>query len=163
MDSNFINGVAKITREMQENDIIPVLELSERTTCEIGFIRKHMLNLHNFGVEIALDDFGVGFSSLSRLIELPIDILKIDRSIISLIGQSSRAESIIHSIFRIAQDMGLTVVAEGVETEIQANWLATLKQCWVQGFYYARPTLAGYIQGPDAGNRSSSHPEGGAR
>jgi EAL domain-containing protein (putative c-di-GMP-specific phosphodiesterase class I) len=161
MDPNFINGVAKITRDMQANNIIPVMELSERTTCEIGFIRKYMEHLHSFGVEIALDDFGVGFSSLSRLIELPIDILKIDRSIINQIGQAPRAESIIRSIFRIAQDMGLTVVAEGVETEAQANWLATMKRCWVQGFYYAHPTLSGYIQDPAAGNHSGNHPVGG--
>jgi EAL domain-containing protein (putative c-di-GMP-specific phosphodiesterase class I) len=147
MEPDFISGVVKTTRDMQANDIIPVLELSERTACEIEFVKKQIANLHAFGVEIALDDFGIGFSSLSRLIEFPIDILKIDRSIINQIGQSTRAETIIQSIFQIAQDMQLTIVAEGVETENQANWLSTMKQCWVQGFYYARPTITGYRGG----------------
>jgi sensor c-di-GMP phosphodiesterase-like protein len=159
MNPDFINCVTVATEKMQDNGIIPVLELSERTSCEIGFIKIQMENMHLRGVEIALDDFGIGYSSLSRLIELPIDILKIDRSIISSIGQSRRAEIITRSIFQMANDMNMKVIAEGVETEGQSNWLATHGQCWAQGFYYARPTLAGFTQKANIDTSSSNHRE----
>ena len=156
MNPDFISCVSTATERMQDNGVIPVLELSERSTCEIGFIKIQMGNMHLHGVEIALDDFGIGYSSLSRLIELPVDILKIDRSIISSIGQSHRAEIITRSIFQMAKDLNIKVIAEGVETEGQSNWLATHGQCWAQGFYYARPTLAGFAQNSD-NNISSNH------
>jgi sensor c-di-GMP phosphodiesterase-like protein len=154
-DPEFTSRVISATKTMQSYGIIPVMELSERTNCEIDFILKQMGDLHNRGVEIAMDDFGVGYSSLSRLIELPIDIIKIDRGIIKLIGKSSRAEAITHAVFRMSKELGIKVVAEGVETEAQSNWLYEYGQCWAQGFYYARPTLAGYLQ-----QKSIEVPEG---
>ena len=140
-DPDFIESIIRVTGSMQENSIIPVLELTERTSCDLAFISKQMVDLNQRGIEIALDDFGAGFSSLIRLIELPINILKIDRSIIGLIGQSLRAETVTQSIFHMAKDLNIKVVAEGVETENQSNWLVNYGQCWAQGFYYARPTL----------------------
>lgn len=146
IDPDLIHHIACVAEKMRENSVIPVLELSERTGCEIGMIKKPIEDLHNGGVEIALDDFGVGFSSLSRLIELPVDILKIDRGIIRLLGQSKRAETTTQYIFRVAEDLEIKVIAEGVETENQSNWLGTFGPCWVQGFYYARPSLGGFAQ-----------------
>lgn len=146
IDSDFLCRVSRAVEIMQANSIIPVLELSERTSCEIGFIKKPMADLHQLGVEIALDDFGIGFSSLSRLIEFPVDIIKIDRGIIGLIRQSRRAETIIRSLFKIAKDLDIKVIAEGVESEAQSNWLAKFGKCWVQGFYYAHPTPGGYTR-----------------
>jgi sensor c-di-GMP phosphodiesterase-like protein len=145
IDPDFTICVMKAMENMQVNSVIPVLELSERNSCEIEFFKTQIKYLHDRGVEIALDDFGVGYSSISRLIELPIDILKIDRSIISQIGYSDRAESITQAIFKMANDLGMKIVAEGVETETQSNWLVKSGQCWAQGFYYARPTLVGFI------------------
>ncbi|MBE0696165.1 MAG: EAL domain-containing protein [Anaerolineaceae bacterium] len=144
IDPSFFSAIIKATEKMQENGIIPVLELSERTACEIGLVQKQMGYLQSCGAEIALDDFGIGFSSLSRLIELPIDIIKIDRGIINLIGLASRAETIIHTVFQMAKELNITVIAEGVETEDQSNWLVENGDCWAQGFYYARPTLTGF-------------------
>jgi sensor c-di-GMP phosphodiesterase-like protein len=145
IDREFNSRVAKATELMLNNGIIPVMELSERTTCELDFVTHQIDMLHKQGVEIALDDFGIGYSSLSRLIELPINILKIDRGIIKMIGKSTRAEAITDAIFRMSKELAIKVVAEGVETEAQSNWLYEHGQCWAQGFYYARPTLAGYV------------------
>lgn len=150
IDPNFIRCITQATQNMTENGIQPVLELSERTNCELEFVKKHMEQLHDQGIEIALDDFGVGHSSIARLIELPVDILKIDRSIVCLIGKSFRAETITRAIFNLANSLNIKVVAEGVETELQANWLANSGPCWVQGFYYARPTLVGFVQPANA-------------
>jgi sensor c-di-GMP phosphodiesterase-like protein len=149
IDPGFIIRITKATEDMRRNGIIPVMELTERTTCEIDFITKQMASLHDSGAEIALDDFGVGYSSLSRLIELPVDILKIDRGIIKLIGLSARAEAITHAVFRMSKELNIKVIAEGVETENQSNWLFEHGQCWAQGFYFARPTLAGFVTNAD--------------
>jgi EAL domain-containing protein (putative c-di-GMP-specific phosphodiesterase class I) len=152
LDPAFIQCILKATENMLESDVLPVLELSERTPCEIELVKKQMVYIHNRGVEIALDDYGIGLSSLARLIELPVDILKIDRSIVCLIGQSRRAETILKSILQLAKDLSISVIAEGVETETQSNWLAENGRCWAQGFYYARPTENGFIQSPGPAN-----------
>lgn len=141
IDQEMIRHIGNVAEKMRENSIIPVLEISERTGCEISMIKEPIERLHENGVEIALDDFGVGFSSLSRLIELPVDILKIDRSITRLLGRSTRAETTTRHVFRVAEDLAIKVIAEGVETEEQSNWLVSFGPCWVQGFYYARPSL----------------------
>jgi len=146
IDPDFVHLVSHTAQIMREQNVVPVLEISERTGCEIGLIKSQMEDLHNNGIQIALDDFGIGFSSLSRLIELPVDILKIDRSIIRMIGNSTHAETVTRHIFHIAKELNIKVIAEGVETEIQSNWLLEFSQCWVQGFYFARPTLNGYAQ-----------------
>jgi sensor c-di-GMP phosphodiesterase-like protein len=147
IDPSFFSAIIKATEKMQEHAIIPVLELSERTGCEIGLVKKQIDYLHNCGAEIALDDFGIGYSSLSRVIELPVDILKIDRSIISQIGEAKRAETIIQTVFQMSKELNIIVIAEGVETELQSNWLVENGSCWAQGFYYARPTLTGFSSG----------------
>jgi sensor c-di-GMP phosphodiesterase-like protein len=163
IDPAFFDAIIKATAKMQENSIIPVLELSERTSCEIGLVNNQMRYLHNCGAEIALDDFGIGFSSLSRVIELPVDILKIDRSIVSQIGLASRAETIIHAVFQMAKELNITVIAEGVETEAQSNWLVENGTCWAQGFYYARPTLTGFTSNSNQGAEHSQPIAGGER
>lgn len=145
IDPNFLGCITRATQSMTENGILPVLELSERTNCELEFVKKQMTQLHDRGIEIALDDFGVGHSSIARLIELPVDILKIDRSIVCQIGKSQRAETIICTLFNLAKSLEVKVIAEGVETEQQADWLTHNGPCWVQGFYYARPTLVGFV------------------
>lgn len=151
IDPAFNTMMIKATGTMREHAIVPVLELSERTACEIGLVKNQINQLHESGAEIALDDFGIGFSSLSRVIELPVDILKIDRSIISQIGLARRAETIINAVFQMAEELKITVIAEGVETEAQSNWLAKNGTCWAQGFYYARPTLNGFVKNTDHG------------
>jgi sensor c-di-GMP phosphodiesterase-like protein len=146
IDPVFIQCILKASENMLKNAVIPVMELSERTACEIALVNKQINFIHNRGIEIALDDYGVGYSSLSRLIELPVDIIKIDRSIVSLIGQSQRAETILESILKLADDLRISVIAEGVETKLQSNWLVENGRCWAQGFYYARPSPNGFIQ-----------------
>ncbi len=98
-------------------------------------------SLRDLGVEVALDDFGTGYSSLSYLKRLPIDVLKIDRSFVSGLGDGSDKGdlAIVSAVLTIARDMELSVVAEGVETEEQLTYLAERGCEMVQGFYLARP------------------------
>jgi EAL domain-containing protein (putative c-di-GMP-specific phosphodiesterase class I) len=95
--------------------------------------------LHDSGMRIALDDFGTGYSSLSYLHKLPIGVLKVDRSFVSELGQRDSALALTRSIVALARALRLRVVAEGVETQRQADLLIELGCDELQGFLYARP------------------------
>jgi EAL domain-containing protein (putative c-di-GMP-specific phosphodiesterase class I) len=98
--------------------------------------------LKTLGLSLSLDDFGTGYSSLSYLRRFPIDELKIDRSFINDIHTNPDDAAIAGAIVAMAHSLGLSVVAEGVEKEEQADLLATLGCNQVQGYYYARPMAA---------------------
>jgi diguanylate cyclase (GGDEF)-like protein/PAS domain S-box-containing protein len=95
--------------------------------------------LQELGVRLALDDFGSGYSSLSLLQELPVDILKVDRSFVEGIETTGRRTALLRAIVEIARALGLIVVAEGVENARQAAALRRLGCPLAQGFYFARP------------------------
>jgi diguanylate cyclase (GGDEF)-like protein len=95
--------------------------------------------LHDDGIRIALDDFGTGYSSLSYLHKLPIGVLKVDRSFVSELGQRDSALALTRSIVALARALRLRVVAEGVETQRQADLLIELGCDELQGYLYARP------------------------
>jgi EAL domain-containing protein (putative c-di-GMP-specific phosphodiesterase class I) len=91
------------------------------------------------GISIAIDDFGTGYSSLMQLKYLPIDILKIDRNFIAGIGQDKNDETLVSTILQMAHSFGFDVVAEGVETKEQINYL-TERNCYdLQGYYFSKP------------------------
>jgi len=98
--------------------------------------------LKDLGVKLAVDDFGTGFSSLAYLKRFPVDILKIDRSFVKGLGEDRDDYKFVNSIIRLAETLGLGVIAEGVETEQQAEILRALGCESVQGFLYARPAPA---------------------
>ncbi|HVK54837.1 MAG TPA: EAL domain-containing protein, partial [Burkholderiales bacterium] len=100
---------------------------------------ERLRKLRSMGVTIALDDFGTGFSSLGYLVKLPIDCLKIDRSFITDMTTSSDNLAIVSAVISLAHSLNLKVIAEGVETEEQANLLALLKCDEIQGYYFSRP------------------------
>ncbi len=104
---------------------------------EIGILER-LKAFHEVGFSVAIDDFGTGYSSLARLREMPIDVLKIDRSFINEIGGDGDG-AIAETVMDMAHRLGLLVVAEGVETEQQAAWLKTRKCGLVQGYHFARP------------------------
>ena len=89
--------------------------------------------------QIAIDDFGTGYSSLPNLQSMPIDHLKIDRSFISGVQQSQENDQIVRSIISLARSLGLSVIAEGVETRNQLEKLRALHCDKAQGFMFSRP------------------------
>ncbi|WP_416151212.1 EAL domain-containing protein [Salipaludibacillus sp. HK11] len=98
-----------------------------------------LIELKKIGVRVALDDFGTGYSSLNYLRQLPIDTLKIDKSFIDDIRLQNRPKMIIGSIISLAHEMGLEVVAEGIEYNDQAVYLEEKNCDWMQGFYFYFP------------------------
>lgn len=95
--------------------------------------------LRAMGVEVAIDDFGTGFSSLSYLRLLPADRLKIDRSFVLEIGEVSDQQMIAEAVIQIAARVGMQVIAEGVETQQQADWILGHGCRQAQGYLFAKP------------------------
>jgi EAL domain-containing protein (putative c-di-GMP-specific phosphodiesterase class I) len=91
------------------------------------------------GVVLAIDDFGTGYSSLQYMRELPIGVVKIDQSFIATIGRSPRDEAIIRSVVDLAHTLGLTVTAEGIENEVQLEFMSEVGCDMAQGFFFGRP------------------------
>jgi EAL domain-containing protein (putative c-di-GMP-specific phosphodiesterase class I) len=94
--------------------------------------------LRNFGVKVYLDDFGTGYSSLSHLHNLPVDALKIDRSFVNSLLLPGRP-AIVESILALARTLNTSVVAEGIESEVQARELERLGCTHAQGFLFSHP------------------------
>ena len=101
--------------------------------------KRLIATLRSVGVSIALDDFGSGLSSFAYLKELPIDCLKIDSSFIHTMENSEVDYSVVSTINHLGHIMGITTVAEGVETEKQAQLLKKIGVDYLQGFLYQHP------------------------
>ncbi|CAB3781518.1 hypothetical protein LMG28614_01280 [Paraburkholderia ultramafica] len=116
------------------------LELTESAIMRNAEEAVSMLNeLHALGIGLAIDDFGTGYSSLSYLKRFPVDRLKIDRSFVSDIGVSGDDETITSAIIALAHSLKLQVIAEGVETSAQLDFLKERACDEMQGFYFAKP------------------------
>jgi diguanylate cyclase (GGDEF)-like protein len=117
-----------------------VLEVTEGVLVrDLDQVRATLQGLRDLGVRVAIDDFGTGFSSLSYLRDLPADVVKIDRSFVNDLGADRDADALVASIIAMAGSLGLSVVAEGVETEQQAAVLRGLGCAYAQGFLWSRP------------------------
>jgi EAL domain-containing protein (putative c-di-GMP-specific phosphodiesterase class I) len=102
-------------------------------------VRRNMGRLHELGLKIALDDFGVGYSSLSHLRLFPFDKLKIDRAFVTGCAESVQSATLVHAVVSIGSALGMEVVAEGVETEAQRQFLKAAGVHAMQGYLLARP------------------------
>lgn len=114
------------------------LEITESVVMSnAGRAMEILERLRSLGVKVAVDDFGTGYSSLSYLHQLPIDTLKVDRSFVARMGEDNA--EIVRTVISLARALGLEVVAEGVETDLQADELTALDCHYAQGFHYAKP------------------------
>jgi diguanylate cyclase (GGDEF)-like protein/PAS domain S-box-containing protein len=101
--------------------------------------RENLVRMRNAGVRLALDDFGVGFSSLAHLRDLPIHRLKIDRSFTVECMRDARTLTIVKAVIEMARSLGISVTAEGIETQAQQTWMQHLGCDAAQGYLFARP------------------------
>jgi diguanylate cyclase (GGDEF)-like protein/PAS domain S-box-containing protein len=118
------------------------LEITENIALNYHDAIEPLKSLHNFGVELAFDDFGTGYASLSYLTRLPLARIKIDRSFIVTVGEDAENSAIVRSLIVMAHNLGLAVIAEGVETEAQAAFLRNERCEEAQGYFYAKPLSA---------------------
>ncbi|MGW1514014.1 aminotransferase class I/II-fold pyridoxal phosphate-dependent enzyme [Streptomyces sp. NPDC002394] len=136
----------EVRRALHSSGLAPgslVLELTETVLMRKDTqIRNTMAALKDLDVAIAIDDFGTGFSSLSYLREFPIDVLKVDKSFIDDITTDPQQVALVEGIVRIADVLGLQVVAEGIEHEEQRALLADMGCRYGQGYLFARPMTA---------------------
>lgn len=135
-----------LTRAIETLRLSPsdlVFEITESVAMEQPAETVRVLDiLHGMGVSVAIDDFGTGYSSLSYLRMFPINNLKLDRSFVEEIGQDTDGSVICDATIGLAHNLGLTVVAEGVETEAQLEYLRSRGCDLVQGYLFSRPIPA---------------------
>ncbi|MCG6929372.1 MAG: EAL domain-containing protein [Desulfofustis sp.] len=138
--SDFVHTISDIIRETRVDPRYLGLELTEGSLISTGMdIIEKMMQVRDLGVKFSVDDFGTGYSSLNYLKRLPINTLKIDRAFVNDIGDISQAVVLVDTIIMMATNLGLEVIAEGVETEHELHYLSN-KGCFVyQGYYFSRP------------------------
>jgi len=137
--------VAAVKTVLKESSVDPAalkIEITEDTLREDAGILKTMQQLKHMDIHLYIDDFGAGYSSLSRLQKLPVDILKIDRSFVKDLQDSDDDREIVRTIVTLAQNLQMGVIAEGVELEAQVVELKRLGCRSAQGFLFAEPLSA---------------------
>ncbi|WP_117169510.1 EAL domain-containing protein [Paraliobacillus sediminis] len=141
--------VAKISKILEETNFDPKLLMLEITESTIMKNKNKVIylikQLRMLGCKIAIDDFGTGYSSLHVIKHLPIDILKIERSFIQNLLVDDKEDAVLAAVFEMAKKLDLVVIAEGIETEEQLEYVKQ-KQCdYVQGFLFSQPLAADHI------------------
>ncbi len=137
---NFISRISSILRGHQLSPTSLELEITETTLMEDPARTIKLLDeLYALGLHLAIDDFGTGYSSLSALQQFPINTLKIDQSFVKNIAVNSDDATIVGTIIHMGRSLNMDVVAEGVETEEQLNFLQTLQCTYVQGLLFGDP------------------------
>ena len=127
-----------------ERERVPLNRLAVEVTEDVylgrrdNVVAREIKVLRSSGMRVALDDFGTGFASLTHLLNVPVDVIKIDKSFIARLSPEDASSAIIEGLFRIAQGLGIGVVAEGIETESQVEQLASFGCTLGQGFLFSR-------------------------
>lgn len=132
------------------------LEVTESLAAQGDEVRSRLQALKALGLSLALDDFGTGYSSLSSLHQLPVDLVKIDRSFVSQIETSAHHRALVKATVDVAQSLGMGTVAEGIETPGQVQLLQALQCQKGQGYWIGRPmradALPAWLAGWQAGS-----------
>lgn len=115
------------------------LELTERALLDTDMTRRRLIQLRQQGHPLAIDDFGTGYSSLSYLQSFELDILKIDKAFVDTIDTPAVTSAVIEHVVDMARSLGLDMVAEGVESRQQMEWLGRRGVQFAQGFYFSKP------------------------
>lgn len=166
-ERDFVEVVTRVLAETGLPASALVLEIVENCLVEhLDSTSASLAHLRNMGVRVAIDDFGTGYSSLQYLRRLPVDMLKLDRAFIDRVPGSREDAAIVSAVLTMGRGLGLIVVAEGVETGMQCDFLASEGCVLVQGYFFSHPltqaawrttVLSGAAQLAAAQRRRSSH------
>ncbi|CAG9607292.1 sensor domain-containing protein [Pseudoneobacillus rhizosphaerae] len=138
-DDDFVSAVGNILKETGLDSKYLELEITESVMYNIERSTVILNELKKLGVKISIDDFGTGYSSLSYLKHLPIDKIKIDKSFVDDIINHSNQGAIVKTIIDMGHNLNYTVIAEGIETDVQVNFLKKHSCRIGQGYFYSRP------------------------
>ena len=146
--NNLINACRKFTADSLAQKSHLTLELTERNSIENYDEAKLVFDeLHKMNVKMAIDDFGTGHSTLTYIQKLSFDFIKIDKSFIDFIGTDAISAPLVDNIIDLSQRLNLSIVAEGVETKEQLDYLRSKNVDLIQGYYYSKPIpLAEFIE-----------------
>lgn len=140
LEADFAQRVLEVLAEAGVRPTQVVLEVTESVFLHPGVsVTDHLTLLRELGVKVAIDDFGTGYSSLGRLLDLPLDALKIDKTFVDMIKTGAEKLPIVNSMVELAHNLGLHITAEGVETDVQARALLDLGCDALQGYLFSRP------------------------
>ncbi len=137
INNNYINTINKLINKYQIDKKLLELEITE--TVDDNTVNKSIKTLKKNGYTLLMDDFGSGYSSLNMLKNTQFDVIKIDRAFLTDFIESDRGKNIVNHTINMSQEIGLNVIAEGVETLDQAKFLSDCGCDTVQGYYYAKP------------------------
>jgi EAL domain-containing protein (putative c-di-GMP-specific phosphodiesterase class I) len=141
MRETFVEEVGVVLRATGLEPRLLQLELTESVTLNgATTVGEAMDRLAALGVSLAIDDFGTGYSCLSYLPKLPFDELKIDRSFVNELGERREVDAMVHSLVMLAHNLGMRVIAEGVETQEQMALITEIGCDEAQGYLLGRPT-----------------------
>lgn len=139
-DPAFLGHLARSLGRYRIDPSLICLEITEQVTADVDdALLTCIRHVKALGVRVAIDDFGSGYSSLTRLNRLDVDVIKIDRSLVSDVVDSERSGDIVTSVLHIGRSLDIEIVAEGVETAAQRAWLDAAGCPYVQGFLISRP------------------------
>ncbi len=139
-DDDFVKNISDIIEETGANPEYLGFEITE--SCFMECFNENcekIRQIKDMGITISIDDFGTGYSTLSYLTKMPVSVVKIDKTFLDDMTISEKSANFIGSIINISHDLGLRVVAEGVETEKQRQMLRKMECDYLQGFYMAKP------------------------
>lgn len=140
MQSDFYHTVKQVLFDTGLNPAHLTLEVTESVAgYDIEHLKEVLAKIRELGVKLALDDFGTGYSSLNRLKDMPMDVLKIDKSFVDDIGKDIFSDAFIQTVTDLAGTIEVDVVVEGVEEHNQVEELKKIKADMIQGYYYDRP------------------------
>jgi EAL domain-containing protein (putative c-di-GMP-specific phosphodiesterase class I) len=143
LERDFATYIADTLRQVSFPASALTVEITEEALVqEPERVRQTIRELQAFGVKVAIDDFGTGYSSLSYLKELPVDLIKIDRSFVADLPESDASAAIVAAATELSHRLGLEVVAEGVETEEQYACVAELGCDLIQGYLISKAVSA---------------------
>ena len=139
MHPDFLNNLNQIVKDGKDGSLL-TFEITENLfLSEFDRLADVLEHICSLGVELSIDDYGTGYSSLSRLRRLPVSELKIDQSFIKEMVTNKDDEAVVHSTIELAHNLGLNVVAEGVETQSAFDLLGRLGCDIIQGYFVSKP------------------------
>lgn len=139
-DEKSISYIEMLLKHLKVNPNMITIEITEGSLMSDVEVSKTVIShLKNIGFKIALDDFGTGYSSISYMVKYPTDYLKIDRSFITNIHQNKNLQTLVTNITKMAHSLGISVVAEGVETREESQMVKQIDCDVIQGYLFAKP------------------------